>query len=139
MYPVVFEIGPITIYSRGIFWVLGALAAVWILQLELKRHGHDTELAGTIVMSAERLQSLIVFAILWGFRKRNFAPGTIFSLYLVLAGSMRFIVQFWHANPVIVFGFTEYQSTSGALIAIGASILLCQPNRLLREGIANAN
>jgi hypothetical protein len=31
MYPVVFEISPITIYSLGIFWALGALAAVWIL------------------------------------------------------------------------------------------------------------
>jgi phosphatidylglycerol:prolipoprotein diacylglycerol transferase len=52
MYPVIFEIGPITIYSLGIFWALGALAAVWILQLELNRCGHDAELAATIVMSA---------------------------------------------------------------------------------------
>ena len=52
MYPVLFQIGPLTIYSLGVFWALGALAAVWILQLELKRHGYDPELAGTVVITA---------------------------------------------------------------------------------------
>ncbi len=52
MYPVFFEIGPITIYSLGIFWALGALAAVWILQMELRRCGYNAELASTIVMTA---------------------------------------------------------------------------------------
>ena len=52
MYPVLFQIGPITIYSLGIFWALGALAAVWILQLELKRYGYNAELASMIVMAA---------------------------------------------------------------------------------------
>jgi prolipoprotein diacylglyceryltransferase len=52
MYPVLFQIGPISIYSLGIFWALGALAAVWILQLELKRYGRDEQLASTIVMAA---------------------------------------------------------------------------------------
>jgi prolipoprotein diacylglyceryltransferase len=54
MYPLLFEIGPLTIYSLGVFWALGALAAVWILRL-----------------------------------------------YLVLAGVMRFLVEFWRANPVV--------------------------------------
>ncbi len=52
MYPVLFQIGPITLYSLGVFWALGALAAVWILQLELKRYGRDEQLASTIVMAA---------------------------------------------------------------------------------------
>jgi len=51
MYPVLFDIGHITIYSLGIFWALGALAAVWILQLEFKRCNYDAQLAGTIVMA----------------------------------------------------------------------------------------
>jgi len=238
MYPVLFEIGPLTIYSLGVFWALGALAAVWILQLELKRNGHDTELAGTVVITAaiggligarllfiveewehfvraplsfllsgsgfswyggllggglttawsfkkhrppfweaadmcapalalaygigrigcflagdatwgkvsnvpwamafpnamagwvdpltgvpyppgvrvhptqlyELVQSLIVFAILWMVRKTPHPPGAILYIYLILAGSTRFIVEFWRVNPVMGAGLTD---TSG--------------------------
>jgi phosphatidylglycerol:prolipoprotein diacylglycerol transferase len=265
MYPVIFEIGPIIIYSLGIFWALGALAAVWILQLELKRCGRDTELAATIVMSAaiggligarllfvveewnqftrapwsfllsgsgfswfggllagglttawifkkhrldfreaadmsapalalaygigrigcflagdatwgkitdvpwgmafpdavagwadpltglpyppgvkvhptqlyELVQSLIVFAILWLVRARPHTPGAIFYLYLVLAGSMRFIVEFWRTNPVVGLGLTEYQWISAALVAIGISLLVWRRDRLLSHGFLN--
>jgi hypothetical protein len=38
MYPVLFKIGLVIVYSLGLFWALGALAALWILRLEL---GHD--------------------------------------------------------------------------------------------------
>ena len=66
---------------------------------------------------------LFVFAILWSLRKRKFPPGTIFSLYLVLAGSMRFIVEFWRANPIVGLGLTEYQWISLALIMLGTGLL----------------
>ena len=52
MYPVLFKIGPLTIYSLGIFWALGALAAAWIVSLELKQYGYDPELAGNVVIAA---------------------------------------------------------------------------------------
>src|SRR5919106_5751618 len=52
MYPILFEVGPVTIYSLGLLWALGALAAVWILRLELKRYGYDPELAATVVLTA---------------------------------------------------------------------------------------
>ena len=251
MYPVLFELGPLTVYSLGVFWALGALAAVWILQLELKRYRHDKELAATLVMSAaigglvgarllfiaeewehftpapltlllsssgfswfggllgggltatwmirkyqlpfwqaadmcapalalaygigrigcflagdatwgkvsdapwamsfpdavagwvdpltgipyppearvhptqlyELIQSLVVFGVLWSLRKHITRPGMIFNLYLVLAGSMRFLVEFWRANPVVALNLTEYQWISVALV-IGGSLLL---------------
>jgi phosphatidylglycerol:prolipoprotein diacylglycerol transferase len=267
MYPVLFEIGPITIYSIGVFWALGALAAVWILQLELKRDGYDEQLAGTVVMSAalggligarllfifeereqftrepmalllsgsgfswfgglfaggvaaawsvrkyrlpsrqaadicapalalaygigrigcflagdgtwgkvsdvpwamsfpdaiagwahpltgeryapgvkvhptqlyELVQSLIVFAILWLVRKKPHQPGAVFYLYMILAGSMRFLVEFWRVNPIIGVGLTEYQWISAAMVVIGLSLLLWQPTRLFRHGFRDAN
>lgn len=251
MYPVLFKIGPITIYSLGLLWALGALAAVWILRLELERYRYDPELAASVVFAAaiagllgarllyileewesftqvpfeflfsgagfswygglfsgavaaawvfkkhrlpllkaadisapalalgygigrigcflagdatwgkvtdvpwamafpnavagwvdpltgmpyppgvkvhptqlyELIQSLFVFAILWTLRKRNYRPGTIFYLYLVLAGSMRFIVEFWRANPIVGFGMTEYQWISLALVILGIGVL----------------
>ena len=251
MYPVLFELGPLTIYSLGLFWALGALVAVWILQLELKRQGRDAEVAGTIVMAAaiggligarvlfiveewehftrapwsmllsgsgfswfggllggglatawsftkyrlplweaadmsapalalaygigrigcflagdgtwgkvtdvpwgmafpnavvgwahpvtgvpyppgvrvhptqlyELLQSLIVFAVLWSVRNRNFTPGTVFSLYLILAGAMRFVVEFWRVNPIVALGMTEYQWMSLVLVILGTGLM----------------
>lgn len=250
MYPVLFQIGPVTIYTLGLLWALGAFAGLWVLQLELKRHRYDPEIAGSAVfasaitglvgarllfileewqgffdaplqfifsgsgfswyggliggalatawvfrkhnvplakaadMSApalalaygigrigcflagdatwgkisdvpwamafpnavagwadpvtgapyppgvrvhptqlyELIQSLFVFAILWALRKRNYPPGTIFYLYLILAGSMRFIVEYWRANPVVGLGLTEYQWISMGLIILGSAM-----------------
>jgi phosphatidylglycerol:prolipoprotein diacylglycerol transferase len=257
MYPILFEVGPFTIYSLGLFWALGALAAVWILRLELKRYGYDPEIAASVVFAAaiagllgarllfileewesftqaplqfifsgagfswygglvggalaaawvskrhnlplaetadiaapalalgygigrigcflagdatwgkvtnvpwamafpnavagwadpltgvpyppgarvhptqlyELVQSLFVFVILWTLRKRSYPAGTIFYLYLVLAGSMRFVVEFWRANPIIGLGMTEYQWISLALVVPGTGLLCYQWNR----------
>ena len=52
MYPVLFKIGPVTIYSLGVFWALGALAGTWILRLELKRYAYDPEIASSLVIAA---------------------------------------------------------------------------------------
>jgi phosphatidylglycerol:prolipoprotein diacylglycerol transferase len=255
MYPVLLEIGPLTIYSLGILWALGALAGAWIVSLELKRYGYDPDLAASIVLAAalggvlgarllfileewssftraplefvfsgagfswygglvggalaaawvikrhklplaeaadiaapalalaygvgrigcflagdatwgkvtdvpwgmafpdaiagwadpvtgvpypvgvkvhptqlyELLQSLFVFAILWVVRKRAHPPGMIFYRYLILAGSMRFIVEFWRANPVVAVGLTEYQWMS--LVLIGSGLIFYQRNK----------
>ena len=251
MYPVLYKIGPVTVYSLGLFWALGALAAVWILRLELKRYGYDPEFAASVVFAAaiagllgarllfileewdsftqapfeflfsgagfswygglffgalvatwvfkkqklpllraadisapalalaygigrigcflagdatwgkvtdvpwamafpnaiagwadpltgmlylpgvkvhptqlyELVQSLIVFGILWSLRKRKYPHGTLFSFYLVFAGSMRFVVEFWRVNPVVGFGMTEYQWISLALVILGTGLL----------------
>jgi len=67
----------------------------------------------------ELVQSLFVFGVLWSLRKRRYPHGTIFWLYLVLAGSMRFLVEFLRANPVVGLGMTEYQWISLAVVALG--------------------
>jgi phosphatidylglycerol:prolipoprotein diacylglycerol transferase len=254
MYPVLFKIGPLTIYSLGLLWAIAALVAVWIVRLELKRYGYDPELAGTVLIAAaiggligarllyileewnsfteaplqlifsgagfswygglfggtlsaawifkkhkiplpkaadisapalalgygigrigcflagdatwgkvtdvpwamafpnavagwadpvtgvpyppgarvhptqlyELIQSLLVFTILWVLRKKPYPPGTIFYLYLVLGGSMRFMVEFWRANPIVGLGLTEYQWISLALIILGTGLLCYQ-------------
>jgi len=38
MHPVLFQIGPLTIYSPGVFWALAAMCAGWVARLELKGH-----------------------------------------------------------------------------------------------------
>jgi phosphatidylglycerol:prolipoprotein diacylglycerol transferase len=52
MYPVLFKIGPVTIYSLGFLWALGAFIAAGIVRLELKRYGYDPEIAGSVVFAA---------------------------------------------------------------------------------------
>lgn len=251
MYPVLISIGPLTIYTLGLLWALGAFAGLWILGLELRRYRYDPDVAGSAVFAAaiggllgarllfileewesftqapfeflfsgagfswyggliggalaaswvfrkhnvpllkaadmsapalalaygigrigcflagdgtwgkvtnvpwgmafpdavagwadpvtgvsyppgvrvhptqlyELIQSLFVFAILWALRKRTYPPGTSFYLYLILAGSMRFIVEFWRANPIVGLGLTEYQWISLGLVILGAALL----------------
>ncbi len=52
MYPVIFQFGPITIYSFGLFMALAALSAAWVVHTELKRRGFDPEVASTMVFAA---------------------------------------------------------------------------------------
>ena len=52
MYPIIFQLGPLTIYSFGAFMALAALTAVWLVRAELKRRGHNPELASTLVFAA---------------------------------------------------------------------------------------
>jgi len=52
MYPILFQFGPLTIYSFGAFMALAALSAAWVVHAELKRRGYNTELASTIVFAA---------------------------------------------------------------------------------------
>jgi prolipoprotein diacylglyceryltransferase len=47
----------------------------------------------------------------------------IFYLYLILAGSMRLLVEFWRVNPVVGASLTEYQWMSLMLIFVGAGLL----------------
>ena len=73
----------------------------------------------------ELVQSLIVFAILWSLGRKS-PCGDAISLYLILAGSMRFIVEFWRVNPIVGAGLTEYQWMSLALIIVGTGLLYYQ-------------
>jgi phosphatidylglycerol:prolipoprotein diacylglycerol transferase len=52
MYPILFQIGPLTVYSFGAFMALAALSAAWVVYVELKRRGYNPELASTIVFAA---------------------------------------------------------------------------------------
>jgi phosphatidylglycerol---prolipoprotein diacylglyceryl transferase len=252
MLPILFQFGPLTIYSFGVFMALAALTAAWVVHAELKRSGYNPELASTMVFAAaiggllgarllfivedwsnfirspwdfiftgagftwyggflggvlgvtwvvrknnipwlkaadiaapalaiaygvgrlgchvagdgdwgtvtdvpwgvaytnaiigwvdpstgvpyppgvrvhptpiyEFLQSVLVFGILWALRKKEYAPGTLFWLYLALAGFARLVVEFWRLNPVFAFGLTEAQWFGVLTIIIGLWQLL---------------
>jgi phosphatidylglycerol:prolipoprotein diacylglycerol transferase len=72
----------------------------------------------------EFIQSAIIFGILWALRKKGYAPGSMFWLYLILAGLARATVEIWRINPAIAFGMSEAQWFGLVLAAIGLWQLL---------------
>jgi phosphatidylglycerol:prolipoprotein diacylglycerol transferase len=60
-----------------------------------------------------------VAILLWRWRHR-WRPGTLFGLYLVLAGVERFLVEFVRRNEEVWVGLTQPQLLSIAMMAGGA-------------------
>jgi prolipoprotein diacylglyceryltransferase len=74
---------------------------------------------------------VLIFGILWALRKKEYTPGTLFWLYLTLAGLARLVVEFWRLNPVFALGLTEAQWFGVLTIIFGLW-------QLLRAGRAKA-
>ncbi len=67
----------------------------------------------------EFIAGVILFGILWSLRKKYPLDGQIFSIYLIMAGSARFLVEFIRINPRILAGLSEAQLISVIIIIIG--------------------
>jgi phosphatidylglycerol:prolipoprotein diacylglycerol transferase len=52
MIPVLFQLGPLTVYSYGLMMALGFLAADLVIRLECKRRGFDPEYSSSVVIWA---------------------------------------------------------------------------------------
>ena len=63
--------------------------------------------------------------VLWHLRDR-FAPGVLFGLYLILAGTERLLVEIIRRNDSVVAGLTLPQLVSLAMMALGAAILVAR-------------
>jgi phosphatidylglycerol:prolipoprotein diacylglycerol transferase len=72
---------------------------------------HPTPVYETLAMGT-------VAIVLWGLRDR-FRPGALFALYLLLAGSERFLVEFLRRNEAVALGLTQAQWLSVAMILAG--------------------
>lgn len=71
----------------------------------------------------ETAMALLCFAVLWALRKHVFRIGWLFSVYLVLAGVERLLIEQIRVNPVFnVAGLhaTQAEIIAVALIAMGA-------------------
>jgi phosphatidylglycerol:prolipoprotein diacylglycerol transferase len=78
---------------------------------------HPTQLYETASM-------LVVFAILWRLRTRQRPIGWLFGLYLVFAGTERFLVEILRAKDDRFLGpFTIAQLTSVILVVLGVGLL----------------
>ena len=73
---------------------------------------HPTPIYETLAMG-------LIAWLLWRWRDR-WQPGVLFSVYLMLAGAERFLVEFIRRNDDVIAGLTQPQLESLVMIAIGA-------------------
>lgn len=79
---------------------------------------HPTQLYEVLVMTG-------VFFLLWRLRKHEHAVGWLFGVYLVSAGTERFLVEFLRAKDDRMLGaFTVAQFTSVLLVSVGVALML---------------
>lgn len=70
---------------------------------------------------------LIAWALIkW--RRSGFSDRLVFARYLVLAGALRFGIEFVRVNARVVGPFTLAQLFSGALVVAGLSLIVTKPN-----------
>ena len=67
----------------------------------------------------EFILGVIIFLILWKYRKKFTQDGKLFFLYLILTGIVRFTIEFIRLNPRILFGLSEAQLISALMIIFG--------------------
>jgi phosphatidylglycerol---prolipoprotein diacylglyceryl transferase len=79
----------------------------------------------------ESLAMGLVALTLWKLRGR-LAPGAVFALYLVAAGTERLLVEFIRRNDDVALGLTFAQLVSVAMIAVGAIWLVQLRDRLVQ-------
>lgn len=78
---------------------------------------HPTMLYSTVVL-------LLVAAFLWWYRTRSGAAGRLFGLYLALAGTERFLVEFLRAkDDRLLWGVTTAQAIAIVLFLTGLVLL----------------
>jgi phosphatidylglycerol---prolipoprotein diacylglyceryl transferase len=82
---------------------------------------HPTPIYETVSMG-------LVAYLLWRLRDR-YQAGVLFSIYLVLAGTERFLVEFLRRNEHVLLGLTQAQLISLGMIAAGAAWLTMKANR----------
>jgi phosphatidylglycerol:prolipoprotein diacylglycerol transferase len=82
---------------------------------------HPTPIYETLAMG------LIAYA-LWRLRDR-YQTGILFALYLILAGTERFLVEFIRRNDHVFLGLTQAQLISLAMMAAGAAWLWVKASR----------
>jgi phosphatidylglycerol---prolipoprotein diacylglyceryl transferase len=76
----------------------------------------------------ETLSMGLAAYVLWRLRHR-YQAGALFSIYLVLAGAERLLVEFIRRNDDVLLGLTEAQLLSVVMIAAGGAWLLAKSRR----------
>ena len=76
----------------------------------------------------ETLAVGMIAVVLWKLRNR-FTVGMLFSLYLVLTGLERFLIEFIRRNDDVALGLTQAQLISLGMVAFGATWIAIRARR----------
>jgi phosphatidylglycerol:prolipoprotein diacylglycerol transferase len=71
----------------------------------------------------EVVLGFVMFIILWRLRHHRHAPGWLFGMYCLLAGTERFIVEFFRAKSDMVGPVTSAQVVALGVAAVGVVLL----------------
>jgi phosphatidylglycerol---prolipoprotein diacylglyceryl transferase len=103
-------------------------------------HGTVPTAPGVTVHPTPIYETLAMGLVAWGLwqLRDRVRPGVLFALYLVLAGTERFLVEFVRRNSDAALGLTAPQLESLVLIVVGAAWLVIVGRRggLLRSAPA---
>jgi phosphatidylglycerol:prolipoprotein diacylglycerol transferase len=127
MIPVLFHLGPLTVYSFGLMMALGFLAADYVIRLECIRRGYDPEYSSSIVIVAA-VMGLVgsrLYAILDDLPtyladpKSMIFSGSGFVFYGGMIGGLlgAYLVSRWYR-----IGFGSTLDMCGPALAIGQAI-----------------
>ncbi|HEY6298006.1 MAG TPA: prolipoprotein diacylglyceryl transferase [Candidatus Binatus sp.] len=127
MIPVLFHLGPLTVYSFGLMMALGFLAADYVIRLECIRRGYDPEYSSSIVITAA-VMGLVgsrLYAILDDLPtyladpKTMIFSGSGFVFYGGMIGGIfgAYLVSRWYR-----IGFGSTMDMCGPALAIGQAI-----------------
>jgi prolipoprotein diacylglyceryltransferase len=75
----------------------------------------------------ETVMCVLLFFVLWSIRKRIKVPGVLFSIYLILNGMERFLVEKIRVNTKYHFGSfqpTQAELISALLVITGVTLLI---------------
>jgi len=72
-------------------------------------------------------KNLLIFAILWFLKNRDYKRGTLFASFLIFYSILRFFIEFFRAPDVqlgfVAFGLTMGQFLSIAMLGFGIWVL----------------
>ena len=84
----------------------------------------DTLLRVHPTMLYSAIALLLIAAFLWWYRHRSVTPGRLLAIYLTLAGSERFLVEFLRVkDDRLLWGFTTAQAVALTSILVGVALL----------------
>ena len=127
MIPVLFHLGPLTVYSFGLMMALGFLAADYVIRLECVRRGYDPEYSSSVVIAAAVMGLLgsRIYAILDDLPTYLADPklmvfsGSGFVFYGGMIGGIlgAYLVSRWYR-----IGFASTMDMCAPALAIGQAI-----------------
>jgi phosphatidylglycerol:prolipoprotein diacylglycerol transferase len=127
MIPVLFHLGPLTVYSFGLMMALGFLAADYVIRLECVRRGYDPEYSSSVVITAAVMGLLgsRIYAILDDLPtyladpKLMIFSGSGFVFYGGMIGGIlgAYLVSRWYR-----IGFAATMDMCAPALAIGQAI-----------------